>query len=227
MSDAELARFFLSLVLLLVGALGGGQIFERLRMPRVIGEIAGGVILGPSVLGLISPAAEIWLFSGFPAHPALLSAFYWFGLVLLMFTAGLRMPAEGALGAHRLVAALVLGALGLPFLAGYAAAPLFSEARLGNPLAFSLVMGIAVAVTSIPVASRIFLDLGPCAGSSMRSPGSGSMTRGAPNTRGSPANSSTSSGTPPGGTAAGSSIVHRRGVGRSSTPVVTPSGPSR
>ena len=160
MSNAELASFFLSLVLLLVGALGGGHFFERMRMPRVIGEIAGGVVLGPSVLGLVSPTAQQWLFAGFPAHGALLSAFYWLGLVLLMFTAGFRIPVEGAEGSRRLVAALILGALSFPFALGYAAAPFFSETQLGDPFAFSLVMGIAVAVTSIPVVSRIFLDLG-------------------------------------------------------------------
>jgi Kef-type K+ transport system membrane component KefB len=78
--------------------------------------------------------------------------------VLLMFTAGFKMHAEGG-GSRRLVAALVAGALVLPFALGYAGAPLFAEARRGDPLAFELVMGIAAAVTSIPVISRIFLDL--------------------------------------------------------------------
>jgi Kef-type K+ transport system membrane component KefB len=160
MTDSELARFFLSLVLLLAGALGGGHVFERLKMPRVIGEIVGGIALGPSVLGLISPEAQKWLFSGFPAQGALLSAFYWFGLVLLMFTAGFKMQAEGGEGSGRMVAAQVLGGLMVPFALGYAGASLFTQARLGDPFAFQLVMGIAVAVTSIPVISRIFLDLG-------------------------------------------------------------------
>lgn len=159
MTDAELSRFFLSLVLLLVGALGGGLVFERLKMPRVIGEIAGGIVLGPSVLGLISPEAHKWLFSGFAAQGALLSAFYWFGLVLLMFTAGFKMQAEGAGSSGRIVSALVVGALAIPFAIGYAGAPLFADTRLGDPFAFKLVMGIAFAVTSIPVISRLFLDL--------------------------------------------------------------------
>lgn len=160
MSDTELARFFLSLVLLLVGALGGGHVFERLKLPRVIGEIVGGIALGPSVLGVISPDAHQWVFAGFPAQGQLLSAFYWFGLVLLMFTAGFTMQADGAGGAGRIVSALVVGALIIPFALGYATAPLFADTRLGEPFAFQLVMGIAVAVTSIPVISRIFLDLG-------------------------------------------------------------------
>lgn len=160
MSDSELARFFLSLVLLLVGALGGGHVFERLKMPRVIGEIVGGIVLGPSVLGLIAPDAHKWLFVGFPAQGALLSAFYWFGLVLLMFTAGFNIQAEGGGRSRRIVSALVVGALVIPFAFGYASAPLFDGTRLGEPFAFKLVMGIAVAVTSIPVLSRLFLDLG-------------------------------------------------------------------
>ena len=54
MTDAELARFFLSLVLVLAAAMGSGRLFERMKLPRVIGEIAGGLLLGPSVLGLVS-----------------------------------------------------------------------------------------------------------------------------------------------------------------------------
>jgi Kef-type K+ transport system membrane component KefB len=158
-SDSELARFFLSLVLLLVAALGGGLAFERLRMPRVIGEIVGGLLLGPSVLGLAAPDMHKWLFAGFPAQTALLSAFYWFGLILLMFTAGFNMKSEGG-GSRRIISALVVGALVVPFAFGYAGAPLFDGTRLGDDLAFKLVMAIAAAVTSIPVISRIFLDLG-------------------------------------------------------------------
>ncbi|CAN7629912.1 cation:proton antiporter [Mesorhizobium sp. LjNodule214] len=160
MNDSELARFFLSLVLLLIGALGGGLVFERLKLPRVIGEIAGGIVLSPSVLGLVSSEAHTWLFAGFPAQGALLSAFYWLGLVLLMFTAGFKMQAEGMTGSGRIIPALVIGALVVPFACGYAGAPLFADAQAGDDLAFKLVMGIAVGVTSIPVISRIFLDLG-------------------------------------------------------------------
>ncbi|WP_018237173.1 cation:proton antiporter [Ensifer sp. BR816] len=160
MNDSETARFFLSLVLLLICALGGGHVFERLKMPRVIGEIVGGIALGPSVLGVISPEAHKWLFAAFPAQGALLTAFYWFGLVLLMFTAGFKVQAEGAGASGRIVSALVFGALMVPFALGYAGASLFADTRLGDPFAFALVMGIALSVTSIPVISRLFLDLG-------------------------------------------------------------------
>ncbi len=159
MNDSELARFFLSLVLLLSAALAGGYLFERFKLPRVIGEIVGGIMLGPSALGLISLDVHNWLFAGFPAQGALLAAFYWFGLVLLMFTAGFSMSREVEGGTSRVIFALVIGALILPFAIGYASASIFDDTRVGDDLAFKLVMGIAVAVTSIPVISRIFLDL--------------------------------------------------------------------
>jgi len=159
MNDSELARFFLSLVLLLSAALAGGYLFERFKLPRVIGEIVGGIMLGPSALGLISLDVHNWLFAGFPAQGALLAAFYCFGLVLLMFTAGFSMSREVEGGTSRVIFALVIGALILPFAIGYASASIFDNTRVGDDLAFKLVMGIAVAVTSIPVISRIFLDL--------------------------------------------------------------------
>ena len=160
MTDAELARFFLALVLVLSAALAGGHVFERLKLPRVIGEIAGGVLLGPSVLGLAAPAAQAWLFAGAGPQAALLSAFYWLGLVLLMFTAGFRLQSGAEAEGRRIVLALVLGAAAVPFAFGFAAAPLVAEAARGDALAFRLVMGIGAAVTSIPVIARIFIDLG-------------------------------------------------------------------
>lgn len=160
MSDAELARLFLALVLLLSAALAGGHVFERLGLPRVIGEIFGGFLVGPSVLGALFPQAEIWLFQGSPTQPALLSAFYWLGLILLMFTAGFKVQPILPKAERRLMLAVIVGSVILPFPFGWVLASFFSEANTGNILAFSIVMGIAAAVTSIPVISKIFIDLG-------------------------------------------------------------------
>jgi Kef-type K+ transport system membrane component KefB len=160
MTDSDLARFFLALVLVLTAALAGGHLFERLKLPRVIGEIVGGIALGPSALGLVLPQAQSWLFAGSGPQPALLSAFYWLGLILLMFTAGFRLRSHAEAEGRRMVVALVLGAFALPFAFGFLAAPLVADAARGDALAFRLVMGIGAAVTSIPVIARIFLEAG-------------------------------------------------------------------
>lgn len=164
MSEAELSRLFLAIVLLLSAALGTGYLFERLRMPRVVGEIAGGMVLGPTVLGLIAPGWHGWLFAAPAGSAQALDVLYWIGLVLLMFTSGFRLQRNLTRDDRRTVLAVLVGATVPPFLLGYAAPLVFDMAGLmgpaGSPLAFRLVLGIALAVTSIPVISRIFLDLG-------------------------------------------------------------------
>ncbi|WP_430396125.1 cation:proton antiporter [Ferrovibrio sp.] len=160
MSDVELSRFFLSLVVLLSAALLFGRIFDFLRLPRVIGEIFAGLLLGPSLFGFFLPEQQAWLFRGFATQPVLLSTFYWLGLILLMFTAGLKGRSEFTGADRKLVGVLVIGSILLPLLIGWFCAPLFSTAQKGDALAFQIVVAIAVSVTSIPVISRIFIDLG-------------------------------------------------------------------
>jgi Kef-type K+ transport system membrane component KefB len=163
MTDIELSRLLLGLVCLLTLALGLGRLFERLSMPSVVGEITAGLLLGPSVLGFVFPDIHEWLFKAFPIQEALLSAFYWVGLILLMFVAGFRVQREFALGDRRTIAIVLISSIALPMLGGWHLTLLLDTSRMMNstadPLAFHLVLAISVAVTSIPVISRIFLDL--------------------------------------------------------------------
>ena len=76
---------------MLIVAHSFGYVFERFRLPRVVGEICGGLLIGPSVLGLLVPQATGWLVPDYPLNSKLLSAVYWLGLILLMFTAGFRV----------------------------------------------------------------------------------------------------------------------------------------
>ena len=159
MLDYELSRLLLSLVLLLFFALTIGHAFTTLGLPRVVGEICAGLILGPSLLGYFAPSIYLWIFSGFPEQSKMLSVFYWFGLILLMFTAGFKISTQLVRGDRLLFASLIIGGMGLPFLFGFLASPLIPNSMSANPLALTLVIATASAVTSIPVITRIFIDL--------------------------------------------------------------------
>jgi len=164
MSDFELSRLLLSLVLLLSSALALGQLFDMFRLPRVIGEICAGLILGPSLLGAIAPDLHQWIFLAFDDQEKLLSVFYWLGLILLMFSAGFKISTTFEKGDRSLVLMLIVGGIGLPFLFGFVAASYFPNRNSPHELAFSLVMAVAAAVTSIPVLTKVFLDLGIASG---------------------------------------------------------------
>jgi Kef-type K+ transport system membrane component KefB len=159
MLDHELSRLLLSLVLLLLFALAIGHVFSNLKLPRVVGEICAGLLLGPSLFGHLAPQMYSWIFSGFPEQVKMLSVFYWLGLILLMFTAGFKISTRVSKNDAVLFAFLITGGLGLPLLFGFTASPLIPNTTAANPFALALVIAIASAVTSIPVVTRIFVEL--------------------------------------------------------------------
>ncbi|MFI5779554.1 cation:proton antiporter [Nocardia sp. NPDC051570] len=164
MQDIDLFRMFAGLGLLLVSAHLVGRLFSRLRQPVVIGEIVGGLLLGPTVLGAAAPGVTGWLFPpGGPAGAAT-GVVYQFGLLLLMFLAGTQMRTMLDVRELRPVVVISVTGIVIPFLLGLGFAWVTNPAsiigRADSQPALTLVIAIAIAVTSIPVISRIMLDLG-------------------------------------------------------------------
>jgi Kef-type K+ transport system membrane component KefB len=161
--EGELERFLLAIILLLSMAQLMGYVFYRLNLPRSIGEITGGLLLGPSCLAQVWPDAYREVFQGFAEQGKLLSGFFWLGLVFLMFVSGFEVQKSFSNGDRKIILAIFVGGTLIPAVAG-ASAPLVYDFRpfLGaeqNMIALQIVIGVAVGVTSIPVISRIFLDL--------------------------------------------------------------------
>lgn len=163
LSNLELTRFFFAITLLILFAHTFGHLFHRLKLPRVIGEIAGGLLLGPTVLGFLSPELYKWLFSASEAEGRLISIIYWFGLVLLMFVSGFELQKSFNREDKKIILVLTLGSTVIPFIAGWIAPHLYDfSPYLGeknNMPALKLIIAIATAITSIPVLSKIFIDL--------------------------------------------------------------------
>jgi Kef-type K+ transport system membrane component KefB len=162
-ADADLGRLLIAIAALLVAAHVGGQLFARLRQPPVIGEIAGGVLLGPTILGAIAPDAATWLLPSHSAVGSAVGALSQLGLLLLLYASGAQMRSLVQRDAARTVALVTVLGLVLPFLAGLALVGALGTEQFrgpaGSPSALVLVFGIAMAVTSIPVISRIMHDL--------------------------------------------------------------------
>jgi Kef-type K+ transport system membrane component KefB len=160
----ELSRVLISLLALLLAAHAGGAVFARIRQPRVIGEILGGLVLGPTVLGQIWPGAVQWMFLDDPTARAVIGTVQQFGLFLLMFCAGVDARRRMRRSERRVIAIVSVTGLVLPFTAGALAVTVINTHGLwgdnANRTSFTLVFATAIAVTSIPVISRIMHDLG-------------------------------------------------------------------
>jgi Kef-type K+ transport system membrane component KefB len=163
-TDRDTAHVLAALIALLVSAHAFGYVFARFRQPPVIGEIVGGIMLGPTLLERVYPSAYDWLFPSTGAVPSVLGAVYQLGLLLLMFTAGTQMRGLINRPAAKVVGWIAATGLLLPFIAGVLAFALIDftrfEGTAQNRTSLLLVFALAIAVTSIPVISRIMLDLG-------------------------------------------------------------------
>ena len=160
----EISQCFLALLLFLVVAHLCGALFQKLKQPVVIGEILGGILLGPTVLGQFFPDLlhNIFLNSALVKH--VLSFSYSLGLILLLFTSGLEIERLFVQGQRRTSWALALGGTFLPLICGLLLMSFvqfdYFIAERGSHFSLSFVLGCAAAVTSLPVLSRIFMELG-------------------------------------------------------------------
>ena len=138
-----------------------GVLFRRAGQPPVIGEVVGGILLGPSFLGLLSPETYRFLL---PSEIApLLSVVAQIGVIIYMFLIGLELNPE--LLRNRVKATLVIStsSILLPFLLGVGLAR-FIYAELSPPnvpfTPFALFLGLSMSVTAFPVLARILNDIG-------------------------------------------------------------------
>ena len=164
MPSSAIGPLILLLSLLLIAAHLLGYLFARLRQPRVIGEILAGILLGPLVLGKWAAYSHLLqLDTAAEPKKAALDLIYYMGLLMLMFLSGAETKALFQRHERKQIAWLASVGTVLPFLVMLLLASLmplgwFIGSKANRP-ALLLVMGIAVAVTSIPVISRIFFDL--------------------------------------------------------------------
>jgi Kef-type K+ transport system membrane component KefB len=162
-ADVDLARLLVALAVLLIVAHGCGSLFARFRQPAAIGEILGGILLGPTLLATVAPRVQGWIFPQSGLSAAALGAVYQLGLLLLMFAAGAEMRKLLQRDAIRTVGLIAAFGMVLPFAAGLGLAAALGVNDFIGPAhshaALVLVFGLAVAVTSIPVISRIMHDL--------------------------------------------------------------------
>ncbi|MFD1674419.1 cation:proton antiporter [Alicyclobacillus fodiniaquatilis] len=164
LASGDLARFLFGMVLLLAAANLFGYIAERLSIPRVIGEVVGGLILGPTCLGALFPSAFHWLYLGFSSESNLFGLIYYIGELLLLYNAGLKFQARFAKADVKTGIAIIIGSTVIPFIVGWLSTYLFDPNQFLGPdhsvIALKIIVAISIAVTSIPVISKIFADLG-------------------------------------------------------------------
>ena len=161
MSNSALTSILFILLLLVGLAQLLGYVFVKLRQPRVVGEIVAGVVLGPALAGRLPFASG--LAEAIKQNASILNFVYWLGLLLLMFLSGAETRQLFSRDERREVGWLAIVGTGIPFVLGLVLGPHLVEPALagpnGNRISLIIILAVAVAVTSVPVVSKIFADL--------------------------------------------------------------------
>lgn len=161
MSNPDLTSILLLLLLLVGLAQLFGYVFVRLRQPRVVGEIFAGILLGPALLGRFPAASRLTAAANHQANS--LNFIYWLGLLLLMFLSGAETRQLFTREERTEVSWLAIFGTGTPFLLALLLGPWLVRPQLygpnGNRVSLIIILAVGVAVTSVPVVSKIFADL--------------------------------------------------------------------
>lgn len=155
-------HFFLELAVILATCRVVGLLARRVGQPQVVGEMIAGVVLGPSLLGLIAPGVQDWLFPPGDANTVLYTVAQ-IGLVLYMFLIGLNFDVD--LIKHRAATAVAVSAAG--FVTPLALGALIAAPLLGAGIFFGenvtllmamLFLGASIATTAFPMLARIIFE---------------------------------------------------------------------
>jgi Kef-type K+ transport system membrane component KefB len=139
---AAFADALFSLFILFFAAKVGEEVFRRINQPGVIGELLGGFIVGPFALGLAHVTVTTEVFAEL-------------GVVILLFTVGLEVRIDDLLAVGPM--ALAVGTIGfiLPIIAGTAVG-----IAIGADVLAAVLIGLALAATSIGITSRVLAEMG-------------------------------------------------------------------
>jgi Kef-type K+ transport system membrane component KefB len=132
----------INLLLVMVLIWTTGVIFRRIHQPAILGELLGGIIFGPCLLGIIQPDETLNVLSEL-------------GIFFIMFYAGLETNLYDLKRATRKSIYIGMGGFILPMAMGYAV----SRYIIGFSLIQSVFIGLGLAITAIAVNARILFDM--------------------------------------------------------------------
>ncbi|MDW0122435.1 MAG: cation:proton antiporter, partial [Nitrososphaeraceae archaeon] len=135
-------QLFVSIIIILVAARILGEVFQRIGQPPLVGELLAGLIIGPSIFGLVLPSPDLHVLSN-------LAVFF------LMFLAGLEMDPREIRRAGRSAIVISIVAFFIPLLSGTGTSLLF-----GLPTVQSLFMGLLLSITAVPVSAIVLMQFG-------------------------------------------------------------------
>lgn len=156
-----LVHVLVALTAVLVSGRVLGALCRRVGQPQVVGEVVAGILLGPSLLGQVWPAAADFVLPDVVAP--YLGVIAQLGVILYMFLVGLELNPAVLRGRAHATVAVSHASIVAPFVLGAALALVLYPRLAGGGVpftGFALFVGVAMSITAFPVLARILTDRG-------------------------------------------------------------------
>ncbi len=161
-TEHQVLVFLVQIVVLLAVARLLGQLCRSIGQPSVVGELAAGVILGPSILGQVAPEVFVWIFPGDAVQSGMLFTVGWVGVMLLLVVTGFETDLTLISRLGRAAFWVTAGSLVLPFAFGLLGGVLAPDSLVGLEAdrgVFALFLATALTISSLPVIAKILTEL--------------------------------------------------------------------
>lgn len=163
LSHADVVHLLIQLGIMLIIGRMLAEVARKFNQPAVVGEILAGILLGPTVLGMLQPDWFQALYPPASASGVVLTGLVQVAVVMLLFIAGLEVDLHIVWQQGRQAVSTSFFGLIIPFTIGFTFPYFFPEffgiAGGKERIIFALFMGTAMAITALPVIVRILMDL--------------------------------------------------------------------
>ena len=162
-TDPSLAVFLGQIVALVVCGRLVGELMERIRQPAVMGQLIGGMLLGPSVFGAFFPHWQQALFPNTPGQKAMLDAVAQLGILLLLLLTGMETDLSVIRNCRRTAFTVSIAGIAIPFACGVTLGLWLPDSVLPDPdkrFITSLFLGTALSISSVKIVALLVRELG-------------------------------------------------------------------
>jgi Kef-type K+ transport system membrane component KefB/mannitol/fructose-specific phosphotransferase system IIA component (Ntr-type) len=163
LSHHDVTILLLSLGILLVTARLLGDVAHWLRQPAIVGEILAGVLLGPTVLGVLAPEWEQLLFPTSGAVSVARNGLVMLATTLFLLVAGMEVDLSSIWRQGTMAVKVGIAGLVLPFavglLAGWFIPGMMGRHQGADPVIFALFFATALSISALPVIAKLLMDL--------------------------------------------------------------------
>jgi Kef-type K+ transport system membrane component KefB/nucleotide-binding universal stress UspA family protein len=154
--------FVAELVLLMVVGRLMGELMQRIKQPPLMGNLLAGLLLGPSVFGLIWPDAQHAIFPTDPDQKSMIAAMSQFGILLLLMLTGMETDLKLVKKVGKAAIFISVAGVAVPFACGFTLGQFLPASILpsgGGRLVPSLFLGTALAISSVKIVALVVREM--------------------------------------------------------------------